>query len=205
LHGLTRPTEKYVFTSSSRQSASSALSPDNHFLAMGDYDGCIDLWDFERKQLLGTLVSPQGIIYSVAFSPDSQTLASTMASAITEANGLIYLWDLQTFTLKQKLRGHTQMTTGVAFSPDGQLLASVAGGPYNPKEVGQIFLWNLRSGTKRSELTNHNSSVGIGGGAFSPNSQLLVTAHGDGAIRIWDLQTERIVQTLRGHRDLVLQ
>ena len=57
LHGLTRPTEKYVFTSSSRQSVSSALSPDNHFLAMGDYDGRIDLWDFERKQLLSTCIS----------------------------------------------------------------------------------------------------------------------------------------------------
>src|SRR5262249_33594793 len=103
LQGLTRPTEKYVFTSSSRQSVSSALSPDNRFVPMGAYDGRVDLWDFDTHQLLRPGVAPQGIIYTLAFSPGSQTLASTMASAITEANGFISLWGLQSFTLKKKL------------------------------------------------------------------------------------------------------
>jgi WD40 repeat protein len=89
------------------------------------------------------------VIYAVAFSPDSQTLASTMA-----VNGLIHLWDLQTFTLKQTLRDHTKMTTGVAFSPDGKLLTSVTGWGYNSNDVAQIFLWDLVPEPERSGLNS---------------------------------------------------
>jgi WD40 repeat protein/serine/threonine protein kinase len=203
LHGLTGSSERFTFTSSVPQSVSSALSPDDRFLALTGFAGHIDVWDFERKQFMKTLHSPPGIIYSVAFSADNQTLASTLASSIDDANGSIYLWDLHTFTLKQTLRGHTNMTTGIAFSPDGKLLASVAGYPYNPTDIGKIFLWDLASGAKRSELTGHDSSVGFGGVTFSPSGRLLATAHGDGSIRIWDLRTEQIVQKLQGHRGLV--
>jgi WD40 repeat protein len=203
LYGLTRPSEQFVFTGSPAP-AGSALSADDKLLAIGSSDGRIDIWDFEEPQLLRTLTTPPSLIYSVAISPDGRMLANTMASSEADANGTIYLWDLQTFTLKQILRGHTKMTTGVAFSPNGKLLASVMGWAYNTNAVGEIFLWDLSSGTKRSELTGHDSSVGFGGVAFAPNGQRLATAHGDGAIRIWDLRTERIEQTLRGHNGLVV-
>jgi WD40 repeat protein len=203
LYGLTRPLEEFVFTSAPMVLAGNALSPDNRFLATGSKEGRVDIWDFERKRLLKTLNPPLGTVYCVAFSPDGQTLANTMASSVADANGCIYLWDVKTFTLKQILRGHTNMTTCVAFSPDSQLLASGAGWPYTTDDAGQIFLWDLNSGLKRCELTGHNSSVGSVGLSFSPNSRMLATPHGDGAVRIWDLQTQRIVQTLVGHRGLV--
>ncbi len=201
LYGLTRPAEEFVFKATP-DVWGSALSADDRFLATGSTDGHIDVWDVEQRRLATAFKTPPGFIYSVAFSPDSQTLASTLASSVADANGLIYLWDLRTFTLKRTLRGHAGMTTGVAFSPDSKLLVSTSGGSYNKDKVGQIFLWDLNSGTKRSELVGHNCSMGCVA-AFSPNGKLLATPHGDGLIRIWDLQTERIVQTLEGHRGLV--
>jgi len=208
LYGLTRPSEIFAFRGSREVAGSavdvvgSALSPGDRFLAAGSIDGRINIWDFERRQILKTLEVPSGIIYSAAFSPNGQMLATTLASSDTNANGLIYLWATPTFTLKHKLRGHTNMTTGVVFSPDSQLLASVSGYPYNANDVAEIFLWDLSSGTKRSHLTGHNSSVGLAV-TFSPDGQWLATPHGDGLIRIWSVEAGRIVQTLEGHRGLV--
>lgn len=204
LHGLTRPTERFVFASSSVQSVSSALSPDDRVLALGGFDGRIDVWDIERRQVLGTLRAPPGTIYSVEFSPDGQTLASTLASSIPDANGSIQLWDMRSLAPGRTLRGHTKMTAGLAFSPDGRLLASVASELYNTNNPAEIFLWDLESGSKRSELTGHASSVGYAGIAFSPNGRWLATAHGDGFVRLWDISSGKVVRTLEGHRGLVL-
>ncbi|MCZ7636511.1 MAG: protein kinase [Verrucomicrobia bacterium] len=208
LYNLTRPQEEFAFTNATPLAGGvwgSALSPDDRFLATGSGDGQIDIWDFERRQHLQTLKGAPGIsyvVYSMAISPDAQTLAST--GDHVDQKFVIHLWDLGTFALKRVLRGHTNMLSGVAFSPDGRFLASVGGWPYNTTNVGQIFLWDLDSGTQRSELTGHHCSVGFGGVAFAPSGKTLATAHGDGAIRIWDLQTKQIAQTLEGHRDLVL-
>ncbi len=201
LHDLCRPVEKHIF-SAAPGLWGSAMSPDDQFLITGSMDGNLRVFDFKRRQAAKTLSVPRGVIYSVAVSPDGQTLANTLASADTNANGLIYLWDLRSFKSKGTLRGHTEMTTGVAFSPDNTLLASVTGYPYETNQVGQIFLWDLNSGTKRAELTGHNCSLGFTL-AFSPDGRWLATPHGDGSIRIWDVATRQIIQTLPGHRGLV--
>src|SRR5258707_1190693 len=75
LHGLTQPAEEFVFKATADVWCT-ALSPDDHFLASGSSDGHLDVWDLERRQLATTLQVPQGIIYSVAISPDGQTLAN---------------------------------------------------------------------------------------------------------------------------------
>ena len=57
-------------------------------------------------------------IYSVAFSPDSKTLASS------SRDGTIWLWNAVTGVPKGRLIGHTDHVKSVVFSPDGTMLAS---------------------------------------------------------------------------------
>jgi WD40 repeat protein len=40
--------------------------------------------------------------------------------------------------------------------------------------------------------------------AFSPNGQYLATGSGDRTIKIWDIETGQILQTLTGHLNRVL-
>ncbi len=72
----------------------------------------------EAVSLLRTLTGHTYVIYSVAFSPDSLTLASG------SFDGTIKLWNLVTGQELRTLTGHTDKVFSVAFSPDGQTLAS---------------------------------------------------------------------------------
>ncbi|MFZ9739306.1 MAG: WD40 repeat domain-containing protein [Prochlorotrichaceae cyanobacterium] len=55
-----------------------------------------------------------GSVYSVAFSPDGQTIVSG------SADGTIRLWDLQGNPIGEPFQGHSHYVRSVAFSPDGQ-------------------------------------------------------------------------------------
>jgi eukaryotic-like serine/threonine-protein kinase len=196
LYGLTRPQELFVLKGSPSSIWGSALDPKDRFVASGHLDGVIEIWDLGTHALLNSLRAATGIVYSVAFSPNGELLASTMAADIP--HNPIHLWDMRTFSLTKILDGHRHMTIGVTFSPDGKLLASQTGWPYDTNEVGEIFIWDVASGIRRCELKGHDCSVGWQS-SFSPDGAWLATPHGDGSVRIWDVQGERMVRTLAGH------
>ena len=84
-------------------------------------------------------------VYSVAFSPDGETLASGSGDLANDANNTVRLWDVSTGTEKQVLTGHTDAVRSVAFSPDGQTLASGSGD-------NTVRLWDVSTGTEIRRL-----------------------------------------------------
>ncbi|MFM6224515.1 MAG: WD40 repeat domain-containing protein, partial [Dolichospermum sp.] len=65
-----------------------------------------------------TLTGHSDWVWSLAYSPDGQTLASG------SGDENIKLWDVKTGKLLQTLEGHSNWVISVAYSPDGQTLAS---------------------------------------------------------------------------------
>ncbi|MFF4490020.1 hypothetical protein ACFY0F_26595 [Streptomyces sp. NPDC001544] len=169
------------------------FSPDGRTLASDESgwdDGKIRLRDAATGKLRTTLT---GIPYgqeseSLAFSPDSRTLASG------GYDGKVRLWDAKTGKLRTALAENTNGVTSVAFSPDGHTLAS--GG-----NDGQIRLWDATTGSLQTTLTGHTDMVESV--AFSPDGHTLASGGYDGKVRLWDTATGKPVTTLNGHTDNV--
>ncbi|MGA7934709.1 MAG: LpqB family beta-propeller domain-containing protein, partial [Kovacikia sp.] len=154
-------------------------------------------------------------IYNAAFSPDGQLVATVCEDGSVRllrvgTGQVLYtlVYPTQSFAGK-----HSGMTDGkllkplspssfqVLFSPDGQLLASVG-------RNHQISLWSVTSGQLQTQLDNSDGTGGKEGRdaiAFSPDSQRLVTASQESgndrltnSVRIWNAQTGRQIENLRG-------
>ncbi len=126
--------------------------------------------------------------YSVAISPDGQTLASGTR------DNTIKLWQLSTGRELRTLKGHSGWWSvgvfSVAISPDGQTLASGS-------TDKTIKLWQVSTGREISTLTGHTRA--ISSVAFSPDGQTLASGSTDKTIKLWQVSTGQEISTLTGH------
>ncbi|KAK2733737.1 hypothetical protein FQN57_001964 [Myotisia sp. PD_48] len=120
----------------------------------------------------------QGIMESLAFSLDSQFLASG------SRDGTVKLWDPNTGELQYTLICHS-MVWLVAFSPDSRLVASVCD--------DTIMIWDLTTGLLQHTLEGHHASVV----AFSLDS--IASSSKDMTIKLWNPMTGELQHTLKGH------
>ena len=95
-----------------------AFSPNGRMLASVSWRSpFVILWDVNSQSRIRTMSS--GSAWSVAWSPDGQTLAVGEAH-----NDRIYLYNPNTGSQKQSLRGHSGDVRSVTFHPNGRILAS---------------------------------------------------------------------------------
>ena len=182
-------------------SRSVLFSPDGSTLVSWSLskDVPIRLWDVTTGKRQRTLTGHAALIKRVAFSPDGNTLASWSSHDETT----IRLWDVATGKHKRTLTGHIQLVESVTFSPDGKTL--VSGGL-----DGTVHLWdavtgkNIRTFTDE-HLTNQQmaQSTDVMTVSFNTDGSRLASGRRDGVIQLWDVATEQLLQTFRGHVDAI--
>ncbi|NOT30246.1 MAG: WD40 repeat domain-containing protein [Planctomycetes bacterium] len=96
-----------------------AFSPDDRWLATGDRDGSVRLWEVESGTLVTTLIGHDLQVLTLAFSPDGTRLASG------GRDKTIRLWDMRTFAAVGMLGDHTDHVASLAW--DGERLISSSG------------------------------------------------------------------------------
>jgi WD40 repeat protein len=101
-----------------------ALSPNGKYIAVGDANNTIQLWDMKGNRVSPLFRGHENWITSLAFSPDGRFIAS--------ADGTVKLWDTQG-NLITTFQAH-QRANSVMFSPDGQYIASAS-------HDGTVTLW----------------------------------------------------------------
>jgi WD40 repeat protein len=132
---------------------------------------------------------PSGIILAVAFSPDSQLLATG------DSNNVVSLWQVADGQSRAILRGHSGWIRAVGWSLDGQMFASGS-------EDHSVRLWNLETGIDCANLQGHRGTVRTL--AWHPDGCLLATGGDDHEIRIWDVHARSCLKLLQGHRNWVM-
>lgn len=132
-----------------------------------------------------TFPKNRGAVFSVAFSPDGQWLASgsgTEWSLWSGQENAVKLWNLVQQQEPAILAQHSGFVRAVAFSPNGRLLASGS-------RDRTIKIWSLRTCQVLQTLKGHSFTVNSL--AFSPNGQQLVSGSEDGTVRLWGTNTGR--------------
>jgi hypothetical protein len=150
-------------------------------------DGTVRFWDARTGEESPEIRTGEEV-WSVAFSPDGETLASSGGS------GTIRLWDLETRQELDEFDAEGPCT--LAFSPDGEALAAATREGQDPEREGdKIRLWSVASGEEFLKIDGPDRT---GSGhvlcelGYSPDGRKLATTHaahdhGESLqIRVWD-------------------
>ncbi len=169
-----------------------AFSPDAQFLAMGDTDNQVHLYQIaDGKQQL-VCVGHTDWVWSVTFSPDGKVLASS------GKDQTIKLWDVNTGKCLATLQGHNGGIWSVAYSPRTSLTDTLGAHILaSASEDQTVKLWDANTGQCLKTLRGHNGRVSSI--AFSPDGQILASGCYDQTVRLWDISTGRCLKTLQGN------
>jgi WD40 repeat protein len=130
-----------------------------------------------------------GSIWSIAFSPTGDRLATTGDS------GIINVWDISALlntptgiTSAQPILTFSNEAgiNSIAFSPDGMYLAT---GGYN----GKLVVWDAATGEKIKTISAHDDTITKV--AYSPDGTQLATTSSDGTTKLWDTKTDELLFT----------
>jgi WD40 repeat protein len=146
-----------------------AVSPNGRFLAGGDWEGRVTVWDIATGRTEAVHEGWGSPVRSVVFAPDGRTLAAV------GGDSFLRVWDVPPGRGRFELQAEPRSLTGLAYSPDGRTLAAVAAEGMKLWEPGS---WRVR----RAD----DETVGpVQGLAFAPDSQTLAVAADDLRVTLW--------------------
>lgn len=174
------------------------FSPEGRSIVSGGLDGTLKLWDAETGRCEATLEGHGGEIFACAFSPDGRRLVSG------SADHTLQLRDAEAGRCQAILKGHGGPIRACAFSPDSQTIVSGS-------DDKSLKFWQAPMGVEvgispsvldvdyflQPPPTGHTAPVTSC--AFSPDGRRVVSASGDGTLKLWNAWTHACEATLEGH------
>jgi WD40 repeat protein len=166
------------------------ISPDGIYLAVGESNGKVTIFDTKTGRPLHHLIEHEQAVYDVEFSQDGKYLAT--ASKDTA----IKIWGTKEWQLIQTLSGHKNWVWAVTFNPNAPYIASAS-------QDETFKIWNYMTGEELQ--TVHGQSNAVWEIEYSPDGLRLATANADGTIKLWNATTGQLLLTLSGHKSVVRQ
>lgn len=165
------------------------FSPDGAWLASGGNDALAKVWVLQSGEQVSQIIGGSYAVADLAFSPDGAWLA------IINSN-LIRLRKPESGVMGLTLQALVPLFS-LEYSLDGRWLA--AGDTDN-----QVLLWDLEGGGTVRVVGEHSGRPGrvealVWQVAFHPQGDMLASAGGEGAVRLWDIITGQSLAVLPGH------
>ena len=160
-----------------------AFSPCGNFIVTGSVDRTARVWDIRTAEEVTRLEGHVYAVESVTFSPDGTKILTGSWDCSTK------LWDMKTGEERQTFRGHKEYVWNVAFSLCGNF--AVTGG-----DDCVINIWNVYDGSLKSSITTPHK---IRAAQFFSDNDIVIAAHADGVIRVWNVHSHSVVREFSGH------
>jgi WD40 repeat protein/DNA-binding SARP family transcriptional activator len=155
-----------------------AFSPDGRQIGISVTDDPrVFIVDAEDGRLQMELAGHDWPVNDVDWSPDGRWISTASGDLTTR------VWNAADGTPRSTLSGHTGMVINADWNPDSQSLVTGSGD-------GTARVWRIDDGGGRHELTlsAHETRSGLGGVAFSPDGNRVVTGDAEiTAARIWNV------------------
>jgi WD40 repeat protein len=225
--GAIRPLARHVLATGDGALVSAVVvSPDGKLVASGSDDDEILVTELATGREVARLPGHTGNVYAVAFSADSQRVATG------DVDGRAWIWGVDGKQLAS-LRGHTEWVTKLLFAPDGRLVTvsrdttvrvwSATGAPLRvlrghsaminsvalaPDELriattsldNTARIWDAERGTELVKLQHPSIVVSA---TFAAGGELLVTTGEDPQVRVWESRTGKELLRLDPHTAMV--
>jgi WD40 repeat protein len=147
-----------------------AFSPDSLRIVAAAPEA-MHLWDLESGQER-VFSQHQGTVYSLAFSPSGELIASA------GADKNIVLWAVASGR-SRILQGHEATVLSVAFDREGKYLASSS-------QDRAVRIWDLSTGISRILRGHRNFIPSV---TFSPDGRILASGGLDRDVRLWPVDS----------------
>lgn len=156
-----------------------ALYPEDGWLAFGNREGQVKVWDPRERRSLVTFDAHERAVKAMAFTADGTWLATA------DNSGSVKVWDWQTRSLIVEIENE-RPALKLGFAPDKALLATGTG--------ENIRLWSLPDGGFLRLLDTGPGSARVM--AFSPDGLHLVNGGDTAQMMVWNPQTGNLVAQL---------
>ncbi|WP_017652228.1 caspase family protein [Fortiea contorta] len=184
--------ERKIFTGHTDQVCGLSFSPDDQQLVSASADGSIRLWSLNSGELIQTINQQSLTVIDAIFNREGDLLISLIPRLRCET---IQSWNFNeskifiksnTPFIPENVFPEENQVRNIAFSPDNKILAF--------DYARQIKLWNFNE--KSIDLLDaqdrHNDNINRLD--FSPSSAILASAGGDGFIKVWDINTKKLLK-----------
>ncbi|MBS0262538.1 MAG: protein kinase [Planctomycetes bacterium] len=167
-------------------------SPDALRLATSSFDGTVKIWNLRTGETLCELSAGQprqrsSEVHTLHWSPNGAQLAS---AAI---DGHITVWDAATGKPLQSMSTN-RWNYSVSWSPDGSRLASAG---------LDVKILDVTTGGVIQSLGEH-AGARVTSVCWSPDGSQVASAGWDAKVKVWDVKTGNLTQTLSGHLTYVV-
>ena len=163
-----------------------AWSPNGMRLAMGNWDGHVQVFDPNTGLHVIDFQAPhlQQRVEDVIWLPGGNAIA------VGGDDSIVWVWNAATGQLQHTYTGHTNWVISLACSPDGKYIAS---GSYDKT----VQVWEVATGRQAIIFLGHSDK--ICSVAWSPDGEYIASASFDATVQIWEAATGRPVYTYNGH------